>query len=275
MILKILTFLVAICFFEIKELFSQSLVGKYSYSTDHFFYKSIELFSNGTFIYKFNCEFLRIKCIGNWQIHGHDLILDSYPQRDRIICHEYRKGRKAYTYFNVKSKDDRGSMFYYLYVIKNSGDTIELKDQIRTSKIRSKGIKGFFIINTSGIKSPTYLIQFKATNSFDILFETNRVFESENWVITETGILPRDNAGEYENFLLRKESHELIQLNLIPFGVAYPYSMDYTGRNAPIMHIQNHDQLIKSYPQFKDFYLNNYQPIWNKKIEPSIFSKVK
>lgn len=208
MIFRILTLLVVEYFFEIKEVLSQSFVGKYSYSTGYHFYESLELFPNGTFIYNLNGEFLRRECKGNWQIRGQDLILDSSPQKDKIICFEFRKGRKVYTYFNVKSKSDGRAIDYHLYLIKNSGDTVELRDQFERSKIRAKDFKGFFIVGTNGTQSPTYLIQGKATNWFDILFETKRVFDNENWRITETGIQPRNNAGEYEAFLLRKDEED-------------------------------------------------------------------
>lgn len=251
MTFKIFTFLVTIYFFETKEVFSQSLVGKYLFS-ERFFYKSLELFPNGTFIYYFSSEFIKDECKGNWQIRGRDLILDSSPKKDKIICHEFRRGRKAYTYFNVKSKNYEGLMFYYLYIIKNSGDTIELKDQFNISKIRVKGIKGFFIINTSGIKSPTYLVQERGMNWFYVLLEDDRVFENEDWRISEMGLLPRNNSGDYEDFLLKKKPR---------FNWAKPEKYD--------MHS---NPLINAYPPFKDYNLNNY--LRNYSVNPSIFSKI-
>lgn len=269
MIFKLLTILFAAYFFKTNEVFSQSMFGKYSYK-NQFFYESLELLPSGTFVYCIKSESTGIECKGNWQIRGRNLILDSAPQRDGIICHESRKRRKAFNYFDVKSKSDKSSIFYHLYVIKYAGDTVELSNQFGISRIRSKSIKGFFIKNASGIKSPTYLTQFRSMNWFDILFETERVFDNENWRISEIGILPRGNGGEYENFLLRKENPESIQFNLKPIATACVFG-DYYIRKSPVIQVLTQDQLIKEYPKFNDFYLNIYLPTWNEKMKSSIF----
>lgn len=250
MIFKGLIFLVIVHLFSTKEVLSQSLLGKYSFS-ERYYYESIELFPNGTFQYYFSSEFIKTNCKGNWQLREWNLILDSSPQIDRIICHESRKCKKAFTYFNVKSKSGRLSMSYHLYIIKNYGDTIELRNQDESSKIRIKNIKGFYIINTSGIKSPTYIVQKRRTNWFDVLFENRRVFENENWRISENGILPRYTSGDYTNFLLKKKSN---------FESVKPKSYDMYS-----------NQLLRVYPPFKDYNLNNYLRKYS--VNPSIFSK--
>lgn len=204
MIFKLLTLLVAVYFFEIKEVSSQSLVGEYSYAGNDI-HERLVLFPDGTFSYSDYGQIVMRECKGNWQVRGQDLILDSSPQKDKIICYEYFKGKEEYTYFNVRRKSDGLPTGHDLYVIMYSGDTIKLKNQFKRSKIRSNDVKGFFMVDLNGTQSPTYLIQRRITNCFDVLFEDKRVFENENWRITATGIQPRNDIGKYENFLLQKE----------------------------------------------------------------------
>lgn len=207
MILKSLTLLIVIYFLNVKEVFSQSPVGEYSYSGDHITVE-IALFPNGTFSYDDYGQILPRYCRGNWHVRGQDLILDSSPQKDKILCYEYRKGKEEYTYFNVRKKSTGFPTLHDLFIIMNSGDTIQLKSQFKGSKIRSKDVKGFFIVDLNMTRSPTYLIQQKQANWFDILFEDKRVFENEDWRITETGLQPRNDVGEYQNFLLKRNAHE-------------------------------------------------------------------
>lgn len=203
MILKTLTFLLAVYCFDIKQVFSQSIAGEYSYSNNHFNIH-LNLSSDGTFYYYDNGQIQLRECQGNWQERSGNLILDSYPQKEKMVCYEYLNRKVEYISINVKKKSDGRPIHYSLYLLKNSGDTIQLKEQFKTSKVFEKDINGFFIVDMNGTQSSTYMFQRKGTNTFDVLFETERVLDNEDWRITETGIQPRNDAGNYANFILQK-----------------------------------------------------------------------
>ena len=181
--------------------------GIYVYQNDKY-YESLLLNEDGSFEHIVKAHFLHIKTLGNWQKRKDSIILDSYPQKDKVIVSEdYRKRFKKGKYiFNVRDKS-RDKMIYHLTVITSKSDTLSYSDQWAKSIISvSEGqIKSFYIKDTKGLKSPTYKIMGNNTNSFDILFETKRIFSNEKWLINDSSIHPIGLNGEPTNYVLKLE----------------------------------------------------------------------
>lgn len=176
--------------------------GKYSYKSRNY-YESIDITNNNKFIYNYKNEFISYEVRGNYNLNNDSLILDSNPQRDKIIVKELNKGNKKNNLIIVKDKN--GSVLtYQLYIILSDGEVICLKDQWDKSKIKDQSIKGFYIIDTKGLKSPTYFKKGKYSNYFEVLFETNRVFENETWYFDKGKIKSIGQDGEYHNYYLEK-----------------------------------------------------------------------
>ena len=160
---------------------------------------------NGKFHFIEKTEWTKLVLDGNWQIRGNNLILDSSPQRDRLIVIESLTPKLSYKLVNVTNKGGE-NIHYYLYGITASNDTIALRDQYISSKI-DKRINTFYLISTGGLKSPLYTIQGSKTNTFDVLFETTRVFENESWEINGHTITPNCPGGYKQNFKLTKSDN--------------------------------------------------------------------
>lgn len=177
--------------------------GTYIYSASHYS-ESIEIKDNNKFIYKLNLNFSQYEVQGNYHILKDSLILNSYPQKDKMIVFESNKGKMKNVTFEVKTK--YGKYFTYdLHLILNSNEEITLKNQWGKSKFKNLGLKGFYIIDKNGLKSPNYMIIGTAINYFKVLFETSKVFENESWAIKNNKITPRRFNGELQNYYLEKK----------------------------------------------------------------------
>lgn len=172
----------------------------YSY-LNKYFSESISLHKNGTFNYQWLLHGLRHNVEGSWRLSGDSLILASYPQKEKLLVFEnYVKKNKYFFYVTDKKKIP---IVYDLYLITHANDTIVAKEQfIKT--VSRHSIKAFYIVNTIGIKSPTYVIQGSNSNYFEILFETQRVFENEIWFFKNNYLIPIGLSGEIQNYLLKQ-----------------------------------------------------------------------
>ena len=82
----ILTIAVAKGYGQIKD-----YSGEYVFKS-RYYAESIFLRPNGTFFYHDADEFTKSNISGNWQMRGDSIILDSRPQRDRLLVYEsYKK----------------------------------------------------------------------------------------------------------------------------------------------------------------------------------------
>jgi hypothetical protein len=178
--------------------------GQYSYKNRNY-YESINLKENSQFIYNYKNEFISYEIKGNYKINDSNLVLDSNPQRDKIIVKESNKGNKKNSLIIVRDKESN-ILTYHIYLILLNDEIICLKDQWDKTKIKNQEIKGFYIVDTKGLKSPVYLKKGKFSNHFVVLFETKRVFENETWLIEKDKIKPIGMDGEYQNYYLEKNN---------------------------------------------------------------------
>ena len=177
--------------------------GKYEYNT-RWFHESIELLENQTFIYQRKEEFLNYKIKGNYHITGDSLVLDSYPQKEKIIVREKLEGEFENKTFYVTDK--RGDLItFHLYLTLNDNSKKVFRDCFEKIEFTSDPIKSFSIVNTSGITTPEYKIEGKYTNTFIIQIETKRVFENEKWLLKNNKISPRGPDGKIQEYFLTKE----------------------------------------------------------------------
>ncbi|WP_417364544.1 hypothetical protein [Galbibacter sp.] len=183
---------------------ADTLIGKYSYSQRHFS-ESLQLNADYTFQYELKMELFQQKINGNYNVVGDSLILNSFPQRDKIIVDE--KSKKAEkNIFRVTNKSGH-LVNYQLTITTDEGKVVELKDCYDKVKTNYSNIRSFHIIDTKGLKSPEYLIKGKQTNYFEIRFETIRVFENEKWFVNNglKQINPIGMDGEFQNYNLTKQ----------------------------------------------------------------------
>ena len=178
--------------------------GKYTYKVSHFS-ESIEIKENQKFIYQANFNFSQYEVHGYYHILDGKLILNSHPQKDRLLVIEANKGKSQNITFEIKTKQQK--LFYYdLHLILNNNQEIVVKEQWEKSKFKKLKIKGFYIIDKNGLKSPKYMIIGPKSNYFQILFETSRVFENERWLIKNNSIIPCGFDGELQNYFLKKNN---------------------------------------------------------------------
>lgn len=182
-------------------------VYSYKYTEGTYFYsETISLYPDGQFIYTIKQHpGLNTDIHGNWQKRDSCLILDSHPQRDKIIVHEsFSKEQKGFV-FNVEDKDGR-KFVYHLYAILQNGDTLSLRDQFGRAHIRER-ISSFWITDTKGLKSPQYTMSSDAVNIIHIQFELQRVFKNEDWLIIDERTLdPRGTDGNLRQYYLIKDN---------------------------------------------------------------------
>ena len=203
-IFLLLTFLIVSIY-----IFSQEEIkGTYSYkyvNETYFYEEKISLYPDGHFIYRQKGIMGKeMEIYGNWQKRGDSLILDSYPQRDKIIVREYFERKRKGMIFKVEDKGGEG-FTYHLYAILQNGDTLSLRDQFGQTNIQKK-IKFFWIEDTKGLKSPQRIILSNVANVISVIFETQRVFEDEDWTIIDREKLnPRGLQGKFQNYYLNKE----------------------------------------------------------------------
>ena len=197
--MKVLSLIFLVCYANIGL---ESEQDKYTYTASHYT-ESITLKENYKFIYTANFNFSKYKTEGSYYILNDSLLLNSHPQKDRIIVNEYNKGDIKKIKFEVTDK--RNNYFnYHLYLTLSDNTKIVAKDQWQISKFNNLKIKSFYIVDTNGLKSPNYSVVGTATNNFKIQFESSRVFENESWGISEDKIIPRGFGGEIQTYTLDK-----------------------------------------------------------------------
>lgn len=176
--------------------------GIYEYKSDKF-YERIELDKDFRFKYDFRLHSINYSLEGNYRVKGDSLILDSNPQRDKVIVKERKKGKKNNIRFCVKDK--LGESFNYtLYVINKLNDTIALSNQWSNSKLKDKKIESFYIVDSKGLRTPLYKIKGTQTNYFEVQMETIRVLDNEVWQIRDSSILPKGMNGKNQTYVLNK-----------------------------------------------------------------------
>lgn len=177
-------------------------LGKYLYKNDRY-YESIELKEDNKFIYFSKQEFINYEIRGNYNSRGDSLVLDSSPQRDKIIVQESKKGSQKCNVIVVTDKMGV-NIQYSLFLILDDNKEKKLANQWEKSKIKDQKIKGFYIIDAKGLKSPIYFKKGKFSNYFKVQFETNRVFDNETWYLNNNKIKPKGLNGEFQNYVLEK-----------------------------------------------------------------------
>ncbi|NHM02829.1 hypothetical protein [Flavobacterium difficile] len=178
-------------------------IGKYEYRRNNFI-ESIELLKNQKFNYERSEGFSNYKITGSYFVSGDSLILNSSPQKDKIIVREKNTGKFENKTFKVSDKKGNLIVFHlYLTLIDNS--KIVIKDSFEKVKFKSAPIKSFHIVNTMGLKSPEYILEGKHTNFFEVQFENMRVFDNENWYLIENKIQPKGLDGENQKYYLTKK----------------------------------------------------------------------
>jgi len=184
-------------------MYSQSVSNTiFTYKSPHY-YESINLIENGKFIYNNKTEFIKIEIRGNWQVRNDSiLVLDSSPQKSKLIVFESRKNDKKNT-FRVRDMNNH-QIHYNLCLITNENDTIEFKDQFDKSTILGD-FSSFYIVDTKGQYSPIYNIEGLNSNFFDIFYEHRRVFDNEYWKYYGEYLIPLGTNGKYQNYKLNKE----------------------------------------------------------------------
>lgn len=180
----------------------ENYVGQYSYKSRNY-YEIINLKENSQFVYNYKNEFITYEIKGNYKVNHNSLVLDSNPQRDKIVVKESNRGNKKNSLIIVRDKESN-LLNYHIYLILLNDEIICLKDQWDKTKIKNQEIRGFYIVDTKGLKSPIYLKKSEFSNHFEVLFETKRVFENEIWLIENEKIKSKGMDGEYQNYYLKK-----------------------------------------------------------------------
>lgn len=180
--------------------------GIYEYKSDEF-YERIELDKDFRFKYNFRFHSISFSLEGNYRVKGDSLILDSNPQRDKLIVIERKRGNINNVKFCVKDKSGE-SFNYTLYAIDKDNDTIALSNQWSTSKLKDKKIDSFYIVDSKGLRTPLYKIKGTKTNYFDVQMETIRVLDNEIWQIHGNSISPKGMNGENQDYVLIKTNTE-------------------------------------------------------------------
>lgn len=176
--------------------------GIYEYKSDNF-YERIELDKNFKFNYDYRLNSITDSLKGDYRIKGESLILDSNPQRDKVIVKERKKGNEKNVRFCVKNKFGE-SFNYTLYAINKDGDTITLLNQWRKSKLKDEKIESFYIVDSKGLRTPLYEINSTRTNYYEIQMEAIRVLDNEVWNLSRNSIIPRGMNGETQSYKLDK-----------------------------------------------------------------------
>ena len=178
------------------------LPGIYHYAAPHYM-EQLQLMENGRFVSVIKTEFLALKTAGNWQFRNDSIILDSQPQKDKLIVLEAKK-RNRNNLFTVTDKNGDNIIYRLVLTLKN-GDTVILKDQFKRSRFKGD-VQSFRIIDSKGLESPEYRVKGQGSNFFTIFFETSRVFENEGWYIENGEITPRRFDGKEQKFKLVKRN---------------------------------------------------------------------
>lgn len=179
---------------------SKIKLGTYSYQINQY-YEAITLEEHNTFIYKLRINFFNLETKGKYYIQNDSIILNSSPQKDRMIVYEDYKKYKKTSIFDVYDKN-RHRITYHIYVTTRDNKVIELRDQWGKTKVNVDNVKSFYIKDTKGLSSPIYNI-IGQTNYFEVYFETKRVFENESWLIKDNKIIPKSFNGYFQNYNLK------------------------------------------------------------------------
>ena len=174
--------------------------GIYSFKKESY-QENIELRNDGMFFYNVSMEFINLKVSGYWNIQHDSILLSSKPFYERMLVWESRKKKKVYEVFVTDKK--RAFISYTIKAILQNGDTLLLSNQWRSTKFDIP-IKSFIIVDNKGLTSPEYLVQGSKTNFFEVLFETNRVFENEKWKYEVGKLIPKGFNGLEQNFKLSR-----------------------------------------------------------------------
>lgn len=175
--------------------------GRYEFKNDNI-HEVLILSKNQSFKYEFHGHFLHYSLDGHWVVHQDSLILNSVPQKDKIIVRESRRNSKNKYRFSVSDKLGN-ERIYSLFVFGENGEEFVVSDQWQKSKFKSTfKITSFFIQDTKGLKTPRYGIKGEFANSFEILYEPKRVFESEVWQIKDNMVIPVTINGAKANYAL-------------------------------------------------------------------------
>jgi len=179
----------------------KEFIGEYYFKNGDF-YEEISLKKDGQFSYMCTGHFTKEQIVGNWQIRGQQLILDSRPQRDRLIVREsFKRGIKGKRIF-VRDKANE-YLNYTIIGINAINDTVFIRDQWKSS-ILDHNVNSFYLIDNKGLFSPVYLIKGLRSNVFEVFFETKRIFEDEHWDIQTDNIVPKSAGGKLQGYSLIK-----------------------------------------------------------------------
>ncbi len=145
-------------------IYSQNISNRlYSYKTPHY-YESIDLLGNGKFIYYNKTEFTKIEIKGNWQLRNDSiLVLDSSPQKSKIIVFESHKRSKKNT-FRVRNMNNH-QIHYNLYLITKENDTIEFKEQFDETIMLGRFTSFYIVDSKSGCTERNLYFQKKELQS--------------------------------------------------------------------------------------------------------------
>lgn len=181
-------------------------LGKYEYKANHY-WEYINLKENNMFEFQSVRHMSGVeKVSGRYIISGDSLILNSVPQREKIIVKEkyLRKNRNNYS-FNITDRSD-------FFVQNNLNLNLSFDDgtvqsiQIPFGEFNVKCIKKIksFYIGNIGLKFPNYNLKSDVTNTFDVKLEFKRIFDNEIWLFEEGKIKPIGVDGQYQKYFLVK-----------------------------------------------------------------------
>lgn len=183
-------------------------LGKYEYKANHYL-ECINLKENNIFEFQSRRSMSGFeKVSGRFIINGDSLILNSVPQREKIIVKEnyLKKNRNNYS-FNITDKSNS-------FVQNNLNLNLSFNDGTKESILipfkrfnikTKKKIKSFYVGNI-GLKFPNYILKSDVTNTFDVKLEFKRVFDSEIWLFEDGKIKPLGVDGEYQKYFLVKST---------------------------------------------------------------------
>jgi hypothetical protein len=187
---------------------NKNIAGYYSFesgiNTSRPYYESLLLNEDGSFKHESSEPFFKLSVIGNWQVRNDSLVLDSYPQKDKLIVWEkYKKGGNTTIIVRNKSNE---LFTYYLFVITDKNDTITIRDQWDKTILKEK-IVAFYLACSGGLYSPIYKIVGGRTNYFEVFFEMRRVYENELWEIKNEKIRPKGLDNKDQSYFLTKQKN--------------------------------------------------------------------
>jgi hypothetical protein len=196
--MKVIVTAILICSMGIS---STLKIGTYEFKAKDML-ETLKLNMDKSFDYEFHDHMLHYSIQGNWSAINDSLILNSTPQKDRMIVKESKRLFTKNHYIVVTNKMGN-AINYTINLFGDGGEEIIFKDQWKKTKVKANiKITSFIIQDTKGLKSPLYKVKGGNSNHFDVLFETNRVFEGEIWLIQDSQIIPNTISGHKANYQL-------------------------------------------------------------------------